>query len=97
MSVLKVATEPAQPSSPRLMLHLTAALLLGALLSIATAALREVRDWRLRTETDVTDAMKQPLLGVVPDRRGGHLPRDAGALRAVAERVLGGRPPLIGH
>jgi uncharacterized protein involved in exopolysaccharide biosynthesis len=96
VSVVKVATEPPFPSSPRVMLNLTVGLLLGLVLSIATAALREVRDWRLRSEADVTDAMKLPLLGVVPDRRSGKLPREARSLRAVAERVLG-RPSLIGN
>ncbi|MDL2338010.1 MAG: chain length determinant protein EpsF [Pseudomonadota bacterium] len=96
VSVVKVATEPPFPSSPRVMLNLTVGLLLGLVLSIATAALREVRDWRLRSEADVTDAMKLPLLGVVPDRRSGKLPREARSLRAVAERVLG-RPSLISN
>ncbi|MDO9315454.1 MAG: chain length determinant protein EpsF [Burkholderiaceae bacterium] len=96
VSVVKVATEPPFPSSPRVMLNLTVGLLLGLVLSIATAALREVRDWRLRSEADVTDTMKLPLLGVVPDRRSGKLPREARSLRAVAERVLG-RPSLIGN
>jgi len=96
VSVVKIATEPPFPSSPRVMLNLTVGLLLGAILGITTAALREVRDWRLRTESDVTDAMKLHLLGVIPDRRSGRLPREARSLRAVAERVLG-RTMLIAH
>ena len=68
VSVLKHATVPAFPSSPRLRLNLAAGLALGLLLAIGVAIVRELRDQRLRSEDDVTLLLKQPLLGVLPAR-----------------------------
>jgi polysaccharide biosynthesis transport protein len=88
VSVLKNATAPAKPSSPRVKLNLEVALLLALFLGLATAIFREYRDWRLRTDADVLDALKQPLLGVLP-RGVGSPGRSTGALPAVATRLLG--------
>ena len=55
---------------------------------MATAVFREHRDWRLRTEADVVDALKQPLLGVLPERRRQPA-RDSPSRQALAARVLG--------
>lgn len=68
VSVLKQATVPAFPSSPRLRLNVAAGLVLGFLLAIGFAVVRELRDQRLRSEEDVTLLLKQPLLGVMPAR-----------------------------
>jgi len=67
-SVLKQATVPAFPSSPRLRLNLAAGLALGLLLAIGVAIVRELRDQRVRSEDDVTLLLKQHLLGVLPAR-----------------------------
>jgi succinoglycan biosynthesis transport protein ExoP len=66
VSVLKQATPPPYPSSPRIRLNMTIGLLLGALLGLAAALLRELRDRRLRTDQDVIRGLAQPLLGVLP-------------------------------
>jgi succinoglycan biosynthesis transport protein ExoP len=88
VSLIKNATPPAAPSFPRVNLNLAVALLLALVLGLATAVFREYRDWRLRTDSDVLDALKQPLLGVLPRRAGtsGSTPR---ALPAAVRRVLG--------
>ena len=88
VSVLKTATAPAMPSSPRVKLILPVALLLALVLGLATAIFREYRDWRLRTDADVLDALKQPLLGVLPSRAGPPR-RSPSALPALVSRVLG--------
>ena len=88
VSVIKTASPPATPSSPRVKLNLAVGLLLGAVLGLATAVFREHRDWRLRTEADVIDALKQPLLGVLPDRRRRQR-GDVLSHRPLAARVLG--------
>ena len=87
VSVLKHATAPATPSSPRVKLNLPVALLLGLVLGLATAIFREYRDWRLRTDADVLDALKQPLLGVLP-RGAGSPGSSTRALPPAAARVL---------
>lgn len=68
VSVLKQASVPAFPSSPRLQLNLAAGAALGLLLALAFAIVRELRDQRLRGEEDVALLLKQPLLGVLPVR-----------------------------
>jgi len=68
VSVLKNATAPATPSSPRLVLNLTVAVLVGLLLAVAATMLREARDQRLRSNLDVLQSLQQPLLGVLPSR-----------------------------
>lgn len=88
VSVIKKATAPSTPSSPRVKLNLAVAFLLAVALGLATAVFREYRDWRLRTEADVLDALKQPLLGVLP-RRTGSPGRSTGVLPALTGRVLG--------
>ena len=97
VSVLKTASAPPFPSSPRIKLNVTVALLLGIALALATAIFRERRDWRLRNDSDVFEVMKQPLLGVLPDGRRAQLTSGSRSLRSVAERVLGRPPRLIGQ
>lgn len=88
VSVIKKATSPATPSSPRVQLILAVGLLLSAILGLATAVFREDRDWRLRTDADVVDALKQPLLGVLP-RGADSLRWSTPALPGLASRLLG--------
>jgi chain length determinant protein EpsF len=67
VSVLKRASPPVWPSSPRGSLNLAIALVLGTLLAIGTVVLRETVDQRLRTEEDVMNYLRQPLLGALPN------------------------------
>jgi succinoglycan biosynthesis transport protein ExoP len=97
VSVLKTASAPPFPSSPRIKLNVGVAMLLGIALALATAIFRERRDWRLRNDTDVFEVMKQPLLGVLPDGRRAQLTSGSRSLRSVAERVLGRPPRMIGQ
>jgi succinoglycan biosynthesis transport protein ExoP len=94
VSVLKTATPPPFPSSPRVKLNVALAVLLGAALAIVTAVLRERLDWRLRADSDVFELLKQPLLGVLPDG-GRQLAAGSRSLRLAASRVLLGRPPKM--
>ncbi|CAN5459626.1 hypothetical protein BH09PSE5_BH09PSE5_49860 [soil metagenome] len=87
VSVLKIAKASPFPSSPKVKLNMAVAILLGSALAAGFAVLREMRDWRLRTDDDVVDALKMPLLGVLPD--APRIPQSKRKpLRLVAERVL---------
>lgn len=66
VSVLKRATEPALPSSPKVILNAAVAAIVGLFLGIVYAIWRELRDPRLRMERDVIDGLRQPLLAVLP-------------------------------
>jgi len=70
VSVLKRATTPPFPSSPNLLLSALAGIVLAGLTGAMTAVVREQRDQRLRTDDDVRIGLKQPLVGVLPLRKG---------------------------
>lgn len=69
VSVLKRATLPQGPSSPRTLLNMLAAAVLGGLLALAAVIARELADARLRTVEDVTLTLGQVALGVLPAAR----------------------------
>ena len=96
VSVLKYASPPPFSSSPRLITNGLVAIVFGALAGFATALLRERRDWRLRTETDIFEVMNQPLLGVLPKVSFGFSSPDSRSVRGVAARILGLPRPLQG-
>ena len=66
VSVLKRATAPVTASSPKLVRNLGVAAFLGALLALITAFVREMRDRRLRTVSDIEFELRQPLLLTLP-------------------------------
>lgn len=96
VSILKSASPPPFPSSPRLTTNALVAIVFGALVGFATALLRERRDWRLRAEADVLEIMNQPLLGVLPKVSFGLSSPDLRSVRGVASRVLDLPRPLQG-
>ncbi len=89
VSVLKRATEPASASSPKWLRNMGAAVFLGALLALATAFLRELRDRRVRTVADVEIELGQPLLLSLPVST--LLPTPSGDVRI---RGIKGRTPV---
>lgn len=95
VSVVKEATPPNSASSPRVLLNLILAILVGGMLSIASALIIELRDRRLRTEEDVMDGLGIPMLGLIPDAK-----RNTGGLlgRTPRQASLPGRslPELAG-
>lgn len=94
VSVIREAPVPPIPSFPRPKLMTAAAFVLGFLLALATAVLREFLDQRLRTEYDVAHSLEQPMLVRIPKRN----PQGAATSRqqALKQRVLSGLPrPML--
>ena len=56
VAVLSPATRPLEPASPRLIFNLAVALVIGAMVGAAAALTAELRDQRLRTAGQVTEA-----------------------------------------
>jgi len=91
--VLKRATEPALPSSPKLLRNMAAAVFLGAMLALAIALLRELRDRRIRTVSDVEVELGQPLLLTLPVAALATKARR----RTRTRKTLGERSPPVGN
>jgi succinoglycan biosynthesis transport protein ExoP len=92
VSVLKRASVPAFPSSPRIVLSAAVALTLGVLLALAVVVLRERVDRRLRTDDEVMSALGAPLLVKLPVAKSAlpsHAPK---RLPGRAKRLLSGLP-----
>jgi chain length determinant protein EpsF len=67
VSVLKVATPPSEAASPRVLINTAIALVMGLLIGIGTALIRELLDRRVRTNEDFENNLGLPLLGAMPD------------------------------
>ena len=65
LAVLKHASEPLKPSSPRLILNLAVSLFMGCVVGLLTALAMEMMDHRVRTNADIVDVLELPILGVM--------------------------------
>lgn len=66
LALLSPATEPTEPSSPRVLLNTMLGVFAGTLLGVAMALALELLDRRVRSAADLTIAGELPLLGVLP-------------------------------
>ena len=89
ISLLEAATPPAKPSSPRVFLNAAIALVLGFIIAMASALLREWRDRRFRTLDDAHEVLKIRVLGVLPKTTQAALAREP--LAAGLVRMQGAR------
>ena len=64
-TTLAAALVPTDPSSPRVLRNLALGALLGLLLGLGAALLRNVLDSKVRSELDVRAVTESPLLGVI--------------------------------
>ncbi|HMY99091.1 MAG TPA: chain length determinant protein EpsF [Burkholderiaceae bacterium] len=66
IAVLTPATEPAEPSSPKLLLNSLLSVFLGTLLAVGFALVRELMDRRVRTLDDLSDGLGLAVIGNLP-------------------------------
>jgi len=66
ISVLTPASEPVEPSSPRVLLNTMLSVFVGTLLAVGIALLRELMDRRVRGPQDLVEALGLPVLGALP-------------------------------
>jgi len=67
VKVLSVSGIPTVPVSPNILLNTAIAAVVGFLLGVGLAFLREVLDRRIRTEDQVQKLLDLPVLGSIPD------------------------------
>ena len=65
--VVDAAIVPSSPSSPSYTTNTVIGFMLGFMLTVGVIALREIFDITIRSEEDVTQACKHPILAAVPD------------------------------
>lgn len=80
ISIVDRADVPDKPSSPKLLINLAVALLLGGIIGVGAALLMEVLDETLAVPEDVEAKLGLPVLGLIPQ-----LDRDQSPLEALAE------------
>lgn len=71
--VLNPASEPTLPSSPRTAFNMLLSLFVGTLLAIGVALLMELFDRRVRSASEIVQALEIPLLGVLARKASGKL------------------------
>ena len=84
IAILNAASEPLEPSRPRILLNVLVAVFLGTLLGVGLALIRELGNRRVRSAEDLLEVIGLPLLAAIPraDKpRGGGI---FGARRASA-------------
>lgn len=77
--VINEAIEPIEPSFPKLTLNVLLAVILGSMLAVGFALLRELSDRIVRSETDLTEALGVPVLGVLGRQKRGWFRRRVAA------------------
>ena len=63
--VINEAIEPLDPSFPKLFLNVLLSIILGSMLALGFALLREISDRIVRSESDMAEALGVPVLGVI--------------------------------
>ena len=72
LTVTTPAAVPSAPSSPKTLRNTLGALLVGLLLGIALATVRDAADRRLRHSRDVAKVLEPPVIGRIRDKALGH-------------------------
>jgi uncharacterized protein involved in exopolysaccharide biosynthesis len=67
--LLSAASEPASHASPRLVLNLALAIVLGGLLALIAILGVELLDRRVRGPFDLVDALELPVIGILPSTK----------------------------
>jgi capsular polysaccharide biosynthesis protein len=94
IALLTPATEPVEPSGPRLLLNILLSVFLGAGLAVGFAVVREIMDRRVRTLEDISSQIGLPVLGILPRPKGKMLPRGTKKLEGPSAGVPQVKPSI---
>ncbi len=85
--LLQAASEPTQPSSPKILLNTALSVFVGTVLAVGIALLLEMRDRRVRTIDDLIGALDLPVLGTMP-KPGSRIGPGAKRLSVLQQRLM---------
>ncbi len=71
VSVLTPASEPTEPSFPKLILNMMLSVFMGTLLGVGAALVLEMLDQRIRSADDLVEMLQLPVLGVLKKQPRG--------------------------
>lgn len=66
ISILTPASEPSIHSSPKIVVNIIIALMLGSILALFVVLIRELLDRRIRTMEDISESLGLPVIGFLP-------------------------------
>jgi chain length determinant protein EpsF len=66
ISILTPASEPSIHSSPKIVVNIIIALMLGTILALFVVLIRELLDRRIRTMEDISESLGLPVIGFMP-------------------------------
>ncbi|MES2090191.1 MAG: chain length determinant protein EpsF [Pseudomonadota bacterium] len=101
VAMLTAAVEPDTSSSPMYVLNVIIGTILGLLLGVGGAVVRELSDRCVRSLADISDVLGMPILGEMPDNAGATRSRKWPLLNrkthddAMSSRLLGSRSPAL--
>ncbi len=90
VAVLTAASEPIEPSFPKLLLNTLVSIFLGTLLGVGAAFMLEMLDQRIRSAGDLAEMLQLSLLGVIPKTSAA-----AKRARRLARLVFWRRKPAL--
>lgn len=93
-NVLTSALPPLEHSSPRLLVNLAIAAALGAVLSVAVCLVMEMTDRRVRTLSDINEALGLPVIGLLPRPNARRTSQQKRRAALVSQRLVGLPAPL---
>jgi chain length determinant protein EpsF len=91
VNVLTLASPPLEHSTPKVGLNTILAFFVGSLLAIGTALALELRDRRVRSAEDISNALKLPVIGLMP-KPGMRMPLGARKDTDMQQRLLAPLP-----
>jgi polysaccharide biosynthesis transport protein len=91
VNVLTLASPPLEHSTPKVGLNTILAFFVGSLLAIGTALALELRDRRVRSAEDLVNALKLPVIGLMP-KPGMRMPLGARKDSDMQHRLLAPLP-----
>lgn len=92
VSVLSPASEPIEPSSPKILINTLISLLGGIALGVTFSLMREMMDRRVRSVDDIMEKMDLPVIGSIPRPLVSLSGKDSGVTMSLPMNIMGQLP-----